>query len=81
MKGETMSEPRPYGENFLPVILTTQEHTDDHPFCLTDPTCPCHEDPTLIAPLAQAVQDGLMTPAEATDYIMGKTLQGGWVEE
>lgn len=66
-------------ENPIPVIVTTMEHTDAHPFCLVDPTCSCHEDADLIAPIAQAVQDGLMTPDEATEYIMGRTLQGGWV--
>lgn len=79
MKGETMSNTIPqYADNFIPVIPTTKDHTDEHPFCVVDPTCPCHEDPGLIAPIAQAVHDGLMTPNEATQYIMGKTLQGGW---
>ncbi len=69
-----------YGDNFIPVIpVDTKGHTDDHPFCVTDPACPCHEDSALIAPIAQAVTDGLMTPDEATDYVMGRTLQGGWV--
>ena len=80
MKGYDMSETiRPYANNFVPVIpVDYREHTDEHPFCVANPTCPCHEDPELIAPIAQAVQDGLMTPEEATDYILGKTLQGGW---
>lgn len=70
---------RYYGENFIPVIpVDSKEHTDDHPFCLTDPTCPCHEDAELLTPIAQAVNDGLMTSNEATDYVMGRTLQGGW---
>ncbi len=70
---------KPIGDNFIPVISTDNlQHTDAHPFCVTDPTCPCHEDPNLIAPIAQAVTDGLMTPDEATDYVMGRTLQGGW---
>lgn len=73
-----MSYHHPYGENFIPVIPSTNDHTDDHPFCPTDPTCPCHEDPNLIAPITQAVTDGLLTPDEATDYVMGRTLQGGW---
>jgi len=70
---------RHYGDNVIPVIpVSSKDHTDDHPFCVTNPTCPCHEDPDLIAPIAQAVQDGLMTSNEATDYVMGRTLQGGW---
>jgi len=77
-KGYTMSNIRPYGDNFIPVIPTTKEHTDEHPFCSTNPTCPCHEDAALIAPIVQAVTDGLMTSDEATDYVMGRSLQGGW---
>ena len=70
---------QPYGDTFIPVIpVDTKEHTDEHPFCMTDPTCPCHEDAELIAPIAQAVNDGLMTSQEATDYVMGRTAQGGW---
>ncbi len=70
---------RHYGDNFIPVIPTSdKQHTDEHPFCLTNPTCPCHEDANLIEPIAQAVHDGLMTSDEATDFVMGRTLQGGW---
>ncbi|GAC1357885.1 MAG: hypothetical protein PVS3B3_36200 [Ktedonobacteraceae bacterium] len=70
---------RPYGDNFIPVIPTdAKEHTDEHPFCVANPNCPCHEDLELIAPVHKAVNDGLMTPDEATDYVMGRTLQGGW---
>ena len=67
------------GDNFIPVIPTDDlHHTDAHPFCPIDPTCPCHEDPDLITSIAQAVTDGLMTSDEATDFVMGRTLQGGW---
>ena len=48
-------------------------HTDEHPFC-SDPTCPDKEEPQLLAEVAQLVQDGLLTPEEATNYVMGKTL-------
>jgi hypothetical protein len=78
-KGYIMSSIRSNEENELPVIPVDYKlHTDEHPFCPTDPSCPCHEDNTLIAPIAQAVTDGLMTSNEATDYVMGKSLQGGW---
>ncbi len=74
-----MSDIRHYGDNFTPVIPTDdKQHTDAHPFCLTNPTCPCHEEPEYVAPIAQAVNDGLMTPNEAIDFVMGRTLQGGW---
>ncbi len=74
-----MSSIRSNEDNDVPAILVDYKlHTDEHPFCPTDPSCFCHEDPDLIAPVAQAVTDGLMTSEEATDYVMGKNLQGGW---
>ena len=48
-------------------------HTLEHPFC-GDPTCPDKEDPQLLAQVAQLVEDGLFTPGEATNYVLGKTL-------
>jgi hypothetical protein len=54
-------------------LLDEQYHTTDHPFCY-DPSCPCHEDSLLIAPIAQAVQEGLLTPDEASAIVAGKTL-------
>ena len=44
------------------------EHTTDHPCCV-DPTCPCHEDASLIVEL-----DGLLTPDEATGMVNGRNL-------
>jgi hypothetical protein len=59
-----------------PIVIMEDEpiHTPDHPFCGSDPTCPCHEDPLLLAEVAQAVQSGLMTPQEATLFVAGKTI-------
>lgn len=66
---------RHFADNFIPVTPTdVKEHTDEHPFCLTNPECPCHEDATLIAPIAQAIHEGLLTPDEATDYVISRTL-------
>lgn len=48
-------------------------HTVEHPFC-SDPTCPDKDDPELLAQVAQLVEDGLLTPEEATNYVLGKTL-------
>ena len=48
-------------------------HTDGNPFCY-DATCGCHEDPLLIAQVAQFVEDGLLTPAEATNFVAGEML-------
>jgi hypothetical protein len=49
-------------------------HTDDNPFCFLDPACFCRENPLLIAQVAQFVDDGLLTPEEATDFVAGKML-------
>ncbi len=59
-----------------PLLVPMEDeliHTDDHPFC-GDPTCDCSEDPELIASVQQAVEQGLITPEEATLIIQGKTL-------
>ncbi len=48
-------------------------HTDHYPFC-SDPSCPCHEDPDLLTVVAEHVEDGLMTPAEATRFTQGRQL-------
>jgi hypothetical protein len=63
-----------YGDNFIPVIpVDYKEHTARDPFCWNE-TCPCHEDEDAIAAVNQAVQDGLMTPDEATDFVKGRGL-------
>jgi hypothetical protein len=58
----------------LIVILIEDDpiHTEEHPFCSTDPTCPCHEDPARIAAVADAVARGELTPEEATQFVSGK---------
>ncbi|MGH2496868.1 MAG: hypothetical protein ACRDIV_19365 [Ktedonobacteraceae bacterium] len=48
-------------------------HTGDSPFC-ADPTCPDKEDPDLLAAVAQQVEDGLLTPDEATRFVQGRQL-------
>ena len=52
-------------------------HTDDHPVC-DDPTCPDKDDDELLAEAGQQVapyvQDGLMTPDEATRFVQGHQL-------
>lgn len=58
---------------FIPVeddIL----HTQESPFCGFDPTCGFHEDPELLADVADAVNVGLLTPYEASLVIAGKTI-------
>lgn len=61
-------------DNFIPVVSVDHAlHDEKHPFCY-DPVCPCHEDDELIEAVNQVVQDGLMTPDEATDYVLGKLL-------
>lgn len=61
-----------YGDNFIPVIPVDEiMHTVDRPFCWNS-ECPCHEDETLILEVAAHVNNGLMTPEEATDFVAGK---------
>jgi hypothetical protein len=48
-------------------------HTIDHPFCY-DPTCSCHSNQQAIQAVLQWVDEGLLTEAEATEYIAGRTL-------
>ena len=64
----------PIPENFAYVIWVDEIlHTDDHPFC-PDWSCTCHEeDQESIARVNNWVQEGLMTPQEATQYILGRT--------
>ena len=59
-----------------PIMIPMEDpiiHTDDHPFC-RDPPCPCAEDPELLAELAHQIEEGLLTPAEATNIVKGKML-------
>ena len=62
-----------FADNFIPVISSDVLHSPEQPFCY-DETCGCHEDEMLIAEVAVLVQDGLMTPEEATDFVNGKTI-------
>ncbi|MGI9061215.1 MAG: hypothetical protein ACR2H5_21850 [Ktedonobacteraceae bacterium] len=62
-----------YGDNFIPLIpVDSLIHTTENPFCY-DPACPCHEDKDKIETVGRHVQDGLITPQEATDFVNGKT--------
>jgi hypothetical protein len=72
-KEDSMHDPTP---NPLPVVLMEDDliHTSERPFCFIDGLCPCHEDPLLIAEVAQAVTDGLLTPEEATNFVAGRLL-------
>jgi hypothetical protein len=57
-----------------PIIIPMEDdilHTQSHPFC-SDPTCPCHEDSELLSDVAYAVEQGLLTPAEAARFVEGK---------
>ena len=57
----------------IPVSGGSLIHTPGNSFCY-DETCGCHEDPELLAAVADAVNDGLLTPYEASLVIVGKTL-------
>ncbi len=61
----------------VPILVPVEDdllHSEAYPFCALDPTCGCHEDPLLIAEVANAVNEGLLTPDEATDFVAGKML-------
>ena len=63
-------------DTLLPVIPVSGGsliHTPGNPFCYND-TCGCHEDPELIAEVTAAVNQGLLTPDEATLVVGGKTV-------
>jgi hypothetical protein len=57
-----------------PILVPVDEvfHTDDSPFCWVDGTCPCHEDQMLIAQVAAALNNGLLTDDEATRLVAGQ---------
>ena len=60
-----------------PIVIPMEDpilHTAVHPFCGIDLACPCYEDQEALAALAQQVEDGLLTPEEATNIATGKTL-------
>jgi len=64
----------PVPDNFAYVVPVDHSyHTEENPFCY-DQTCPCHEDEDAIAAVNYSVQDGLLTPEEATDFTLGKVL-------
>jgi hypothetical protein len=56
---------------FLRLFGAIDTHSFDKPFCY-EPTCSCHDDDVLIVRVWLWVQDGLMTPDEATDFVKGK---------
>jgi hypothetical protein len=63
-----------YADNSIPIVPCDQiGHVDDTPFCWNQ-ACDCHGDDEAIAAIYQAVQDGLLTPEEATDLVLGKLL-------
>jgi len=70
-----MQEIRPFADNFIPIIpVDDKQHSQEHPFCFANPSCPCHEDNEAIAEIHAFVQAGLLTPTEATRTIEGKML-------
>lgn len=59
----------------VPVIPMEDDllHTNETPFC-SDVICSCHEDPLLIVQVVSFVEDGLLTPTEATALVAGRLL-------
>ena len=67
-------QPQPQPDNFAYIVLVESTyHTEENPFCFADEHCPCHEDQEAIQRVQQWVQEGLMTPEEATNFIRGRT--------
>ena len=62
-------------DNFAYVIPVEDEilHTTEKPFCW-DSNCPCKADNEAYLQVKRFVDDGLMTPDEATLFIAGKTV-------
>ena len=59
----------------IPIVILMEDpilHTDTHPFCGDDPTCPCHRDVALLAEVAEAVAQGRLTQQEAAQVIAGQ---------
>jgi len=70
----SLGMPSPQEITLIPVIpVDILIHTNEHPFC-GDATCPCHEDPVLIASVAEALHNGLLTREEATCFVTGQML-------
>jgi hypothetical protein len=59
---------------YIPLVILMEDpiiHTNDHPFCGSDPSCPCHRDSTLLAEVTVLVAQGQLTQEEATQVITG----------
>lgn len=59
-----------------PIPITVEDdilHTQESPFC-DHPMCPCHEGSELLSDVAQAIDQGLLTPDEAIRVVMGTTV-------
>jgi hypothetical protein len=59
-----------------PIPIAVEDdilHTQESPFC-NHPTCPCHEDKELLSDVSLAIDQGLLTPDEATRVVMGTTV-------
>lgn len=58
------------------ILVDALIHSDEQPFCCLD-ECPCHTDPSLLAPVHAAVAAGLLTPDEARLLVLGRLLWQG----
>lgn len=66
-----------------PILIPMEDdslHTTTSPFCY-NPTCSCHKQASRIEQIAQAVQEGLFTPEEASAFVAGHNLWAGIGEE
>lgn len=66
-----------FQENFK-IVVPVEEvlHTSEKPFCNQTlyPDCPCREDQTNIQEINTYLQEGLLTPDEATRIVKGHGL-------
>jgi len=64
----------------FPVLMEDENlHTATSPFCAIDPSCPCHDDATLLHPVQAAVTLGVLTPERAMAIIAGTVAYPQWL--
>lgn len=74
MSNTTLRKSQDEPSVLYPVILEDEPiHRPPYYFCTTDDsTCPCREDSDLIAHVASEVEQGLLSPSEATRIVQGR---------
>lgn len=60
------------GDEYTVKLVDVPQHPPGH-MCW-DKKCPCHEDKEIIGKINEYVQEGLLTPQNATDIVKGKNI-------